>query len=110
MLVSLSMVKLNDIKVNLPTGSASPDNSRNLLNITISRDGELFIDHTPVAENELARILADKRQHDPQLKVLISGDAQALHGRVVRAMDIVRQAGIDRVAIETTPTPASERP
>ena len=101
MLVSLSMVNLKSVKVNLPTAaSANSDTKKDLLDISIDKAGGIFVDKRPVGPNELAAALALAHQRNPALRVFISGDRDARHGDVIKVLDVVRSAGIDKVAFE----------
>lgn len=104
MLVSLSMVNMKSVKVNLPTATqASSDTQRDFLNISVDQSGALFMDKKLVGQNELAGALASMRATNAALRVFISGDKEAKHGDIIRALDIVRGAGIDKVAFEIRP-------
>lgn len=101
MLVSLSMVNLKGVKVNLPTATAAAAESRGeFLSISVDRAGTLFLERNPVAPGELALRLTELQRTHPAARVYIRGDREARHGDVVRALDIVRSSGIDRVAFE----------
>ena len=104
MLVSLSMVNMKSIKVNLPTATAATaDSKRDFLNISVDKAGALFLDKKLVGQNELATTLASMHATNSALRVFISGDKDARHGEIVRALDIVRNAGIEKVAFEIRP-------
>lgn len=104
MLVSLSMVNMKSVKVNLPTATTATAETKNdFLNITVDKAGTLFLDQKPVANNELVAMLATAQKTNASLRVFISGDSEARHGDVVRALDLVRAAGIDKVAFEIKP-------
>jgi biopolymer transport protein ExbD len=104
MLVSLSMVNMKSIKVNLPTATAaSADSQRDFLNITVDKSGAFYLDKRLVAQNELGATLASMHATNAALKVFITGDKDARHGEVIRALDTVRAAGIDKVAFEIKP-------
>jgi len=102
MLVSLSMVHLKAVKVNLPTATtATAESSKNPLNIAVSKAGLVWIDGQPVGDHELMQALSARHQADADLRVFISGDADARHGDMMRILDLVRSAGIQKVAFET---------
>ncbi len=104
MLVSLSMVNMKSVKVNLPTATAATsDNERDFLNITVDKSGLLYLDKKPMGQNELAATLGAIKQTNASVRVFISGDQDCRHGDVIRALDIVRSTGIEKVAFEIRP-------
>jgi biopolymer transport protein ExbD len=107
MLVSLSMVHANMIKVNLPTAATgSPDTMKDALTVSIDRNGKAFLEKQPMADNELRRELAARYTANPALRILISGDNQARHGDVIHILDLIRSAGIDKVGFDVRPAEA----
>ncbi len=101
MLVSLSMVNMKSVKVNLPTATtATADTKKDFINLSIDRSGAMFLDQQPVGRNELAQRLKLMQGTNAHLRVFISGDQDARHGDVVAALDLVRGAGIEKVAFE----------
>ena len=111
MLLSLSLTRLQSVKVNLPTAtSATKENKPDLLHLSVDRDGLAYVDRQPVGGGELAQRLAAARKLHPDLRVLISGDLTARHGDVLRVLDVARSAGIEKVAFEIRSGPAAATP
>jgi biopolymer transport protein ExbD len=111
MLVSLSMVNLKGVKVNLPTATtATPEAKKDFADISVDSAGAIFLDKTPMAGNELVRKLVADRLANPNLRVFISGDKDARHGDIIRALDAVRLAGIDKVAFEISAQSKAAQP
>lgn len=105
MLVSLSMVNLKSVKVNLPTATTATLEMKNdFISLSVDRGGTVFFDKQPVAPNELAQRLRAWHQTNENVRVFISGDKDARHGDVIRVLDIVRSAGIEKVAFEIRTT------
>ena len=101
MLVSLSMVNLKAMEVNLPTAaSATPEAKKDFVDISVDQSGGLYFDKRPVAPHELTAALATAHNDNPNVRVFISGDRDARNGDMIRALDAVRSAGIDKVAFE----------
>ncbi|HEX4792882.1 MAG TPA: biopolymer transporter ExbD [Humisphaera sp.] len=101
MLVSLSMVNMKSVKVNLPTATSSnTETKKDYVDISVEKSGAFFLDKKPIADNELVRSLVSMQQANPKLRVFISGDQDARHGDVIHVLDLVRSAGIDKVAFE----------
>ena len=103
MLVSLSMVNLKSIRVNLPTATnAVAENQRkDFSDISVDKAGSVFLDKKRIVnDRDLVRELAASRRANPNLRVFISGDRDARHGDIIHVLDLVRTAGIDKVAFE----------
>ena len=111
MLVSLSMVSLKSVKVNLPTAtSATNENRHDFVDISVTESGGIYLDQKPIGDNELINSLAAAQKANPNLRVFISGDDNSRHGRMVRVLDLVRAAGIDKVAFEVRPPRKGDKP
>jgi biopolymer transport protein ExbD len=107
MLVSLSMVNLKSVKVNLPTATTSTlDTKNDFISISVDKSGAAFFDKQPVGLNELALRLNAAHQTNESVRVFISGDKDARHGDVIHVLDVVRSAGIEKVAFEIQDAPA----
>ena len=110
MLVSLSMVNMRGVKVDLPTATVStPETRRDFLNISVDKSGMAFLDARPVGNNELAALLAAMRKTNDHLRVFLSGDKETRHGDVINILDVVRSAGIEKIAFEIR-EPAGGKP
>jgi biopolymer transport protein ExbD len=108
MLVSLSMVNLKALKVNLPTATAATLETKNdFVTVTVDRGGAAYFDKQPVGANELVQHLSAWRKTNENVRVFISGDADARHGDIIRVLDLVRSTGVQKVAFEIRPAPES---
>jgi biopolymer transport protein ExbD len=105
MLVSLSMVNLKSLKVNLPTATAavSTSDKKGILDVSVDKAGSVFLDKRPVTDNQLVLSLASAHASDPNVKIFITADRDSRHGQVINVLDLVRSAGIDKVAFEIRP-------
>jgi biopolymer transport protein ExbD len=110
MLVSLSMVNRKSVKVNLPTATtATAEMKKNFITISVDKNGAVYLDKKLIGNNELVFQLAELEKTNGAAQVFISGDKDARHGDVIRVLDLVRSAGIQKVAFEirspeTSPT------
>jgi biopolymer transport protein ExbD len=102
MLVSLSMVNMKGVKVNLPTATtATNETKKDFITVTVDKAGLAYLDAKPVGDHELVQALSAKHQVDATLRVFINGDQDSRHGDMMRVLDLVRSAGIEKVAFET---------
>lgn len=99
MMASLTMIKMQSIKMNLPTATmATRDFKPDILNIAVDKAGDVYVEKKPVTTVELHTILSNKFRFNTNLPVYISGDKDATHGSVIRVLDIVRREGIQKVS------------
>jgi biopolymer transport protein ExbD len=111
MLVSLSLVNLKSVKVNLPTATtASADTKQDLVSISVDKAGLAYLETKPVGHNELALTLSAMAKTNTEARVFISGDQDARHGDVVRVLDVVRSAGVQKVAFEIREAAGTQTP
>jgi biopolymer transport protein ExbD len=104
MLVSLSMVNLKTVKVNLPTAtSATNEPKRDFVDISVDKAGSAYLNKRAVDDNQLIGALAGYRKANPNVRIIISADTEARHGDVIHVLDLVRLAGIEKVAFEIRP-------
>lgn len=79
-----------------------------VLTIDVTADGQLSVDGESVKNDEaliaLARAVVTV---DPTRPAVIRADARATHGRVIRVLDLLRQAGVRNYAFGVTPAPPS---
>jgi biopolymer transport protein ExbD len=102
MMVSLSMVKNNGIKVNLPAATTSaPQEHNDRTTISVTKDGDLFFNKEELQLDKLPARLQQLKSEQPDPKVFINGDEKAFFGAAVEVLDDLRQAGITKVAIDT---------
>ena len=103
MMASLSMTVYRGMPVNLPraaSGSAPPAESAA---ITVTRDGQAWLDRQPVTRATLGERLRGLVGANPAVAVVITADEAVAHGRVVDVLDEVRLAGVTRLAIAIRP-------
>jgi biopolymer transport protein ExbD len=104
MMASLSMMKLQSIKMDLPTATmAKRDFKPDIVNISVDKVGDMFIDKKSVNLVELHEYLSNKFRINTNIPVYISGDKDATHGSVIRVLDLVRREGIQKVSFAIAP-------
>jgi len=104
MMVSLSMIKLQSIKVDLPTATArGRDVKPDIFNISVNKLGDAYVGDERKSLPDLYSILTNRVHSNTNLPVYITGDKDASHGAVITVLDVVRRAGIQKVAFAITP-------
>ncbi|MEP6937592.1 MAG: biopolymer transporter ExbD, partial [Chthoniobacterales bacterium] len=73
------------------------------VSIKVDRNGSTLFDGEFVTEDQVMPRLFGLHQQNPDIKVSISAEEQALHGAVITLLDHVRSAGIKKVGYQIKP-------
>jgi biopolymer transport protein ExbD len=104
MLASLSMMRLQSIKMDLPTATmAKRDFKPDIVNISVDKIGDIYVEKKQMNMVDLHEYLSNKFRINTNVPVYISGDKDATHGAVIRVLDIVRREGIQKVSFAISP-------
>jgi biopolymer transport protein ExbD len=103
MISTLSMTINRGLPVSLPKAASSQRDLRESFNITVTREGDIFLNKEPITLQEIGQRVQDGLMQDPELLAVINADDHAIHGAVVEIMDKVRLAGVTRLAIAVKP-------
>ncbi len=88
------------IAVKLPKSTTSDTKVLQTLGLAVNRDGVILLNGIPATE-EMIRAEAKKiLSQSPEATAVIGADEEARHGDVVRAIDWVKAAGIERFALQ----------
>jgi biopolymer transport protein TolR len=92
------------VPIRLPESRAKAlDQDRKPTIISIDRDGALFVNDEPVADDQLPERLVDLRAKlEPDDQLFLRADSTLDYGSVMRVMGELNRAGLDRVALVTT--------
>jgi len=97
----LSMTIHRGLPVHLPTASTATVDKKAFITITVQRDGGLFLEDRAIDTRTLASLLVQEKQKDPDIQVYLRADKDVTYQRAVEVMDLVRSAGIHKLALET---------
>ena len=91
------------LEVDLPGATNSDPNleAHDLVTITVSRDGEVFLNQTPIALPDLQDRLTSALAQDPKRPIVVRADQQSAFARFVSVMDAAKGAGATQIMIET---------
>ncbi len=109
MLASLSMIRLQTIKMDLPTATmAKREFTPDIVNIAVDKLGNISVDKKPYNYVELQSYLSNKFRINTNAQVYISGDKEATHGTIIGVLDLVRRQGIQKVSFAISPPSAAK--
>ncbi len=106
MMISLQMQIVRTVKANLPTATLATSSTKpDIVNLLVSRDGQVSLDKKQISFTDLNTLLTNRYSLNTNLPVYITGAKDATHGSVVYVLDLVKRAGIQRVAIAVKAAP-----
>jgi biopolymer transport protein ExbD len=101
MMVSLSQTTMKGMKVALPTGSSGQTQSKkDYYSFSVDRDGYIYWDKLKINYEDVPAKLKPIFMTNPEAKIFIRGDRDALHGNVTRLLDQIRSTGFTKIAFE----------
>jgi biopolymer transport protein ExbD len=98
-MVTATYIVRASIEVDLPRVAHGGEAVGTVLSVVLTKDGQVFLDGAATSEDGLVARTREAVSRDADARVVISADRGALHGAVVRVIDLVRGAGATRFAI-----------
>ena len=97
---------VSGVPVELPESSAKPlDQKDEPLDISIDKEGQVFLDSQPVSEGELSarleQIAAEQNPQNPR-QILLRGDTMISYGEMMKVMGELNRVGLNSVSLLTT--------
>lgn len=108
LMITTTYSKYAGLEINLPTAEAQQSQDQpNEINVVVSDQGEVMVNHSPVPARDVAAIsLALRRALNSgnsakEPVVIISADAKASHQSVIDVMQAAQQAGLSHISFAT---------
>jgi biopolymer transport protein ExbD len=98
-MVTATYIVAPSIKVNLPDAATGENTEQSSLGLTLAADGTLYLNGEATDEARLRDTIRAEKARDKDVVCLIAADRTVLHGDVVHLIDLVRQEGVARFAI-----------
>ena len=98
-IVTTVFVKQAGIEVNKPDASMAVKPANANIFIAITADGEVWIDKREVKVESLRANIERLVAEQPTDIVIIQADQEAEHGVVIKVMDQIKSAGINKISV-----------
>jgi biopolymer transport protein ExbD len=101
MMVSSIYIVSRALKVELPKTATSDESTQSPLTVTLTKDNKTYFNGELVKDDEelTARFQRAKAAATGDPSLVVTADAQALHGRVVHVIDLGKLQGVTKFAI-----------
>ncbi|HEX7002911.1 MAG TPA: biopolymer transporter ExbD [Trueperaceae bacterium] len=101
-MVSTTFITLESgLPVDLPQAQSATAQSSEVPTVTVNSEGAIFVAGSQVQQADLAAALRTRLEASGQGTVVLRADQSVPHGLIVRVMDLIRQAGAQRISIAT---------
>ena len=88
------------LELNLPKGTSGIELKKTeKLTLYISEDNKMFLEDEQIGLPELQSKLKTAMQGDAEITLVIKGDKNVPHGRVVELMDAANGAGVKKIMV-----------
>ncbi len=102
-MVTAKIIVSQGMPMDLPK-AASGEEIQQIFSVELTADGKTVIDSQPVASDDrvsdLARAAKAKNQ---DLRAVIRADRKVEHGRVIHVLDLLKRAGVAKIAFAVSP-------
>jgi biopolymer transport protein TolR len=90
------------VPVNLPkTKAQGLSQEREPLSVTIRRDGRIYLQNVPIAQDDLVPRLQAIAQNGYDERIFVRGDKSVDYGRVMEVMGLLNGAGFTHIGLVT---------
>ena len=100
--IIMTTASVQGITVNLPQASAAPSLAKPKTKaVTITAEGQIYLDTYPVTMDELEQRLGQFKAADPELPVVVKGDAAVQYQKVMEVLDLIGRLQITQLGLVT---------
>lgn len=100
--ILMATASVQGIKVNLPKASAAQSLVQpKTIAITVTTDGQIFMDAFPVSLADLETRLRNAKASNPDVPIVLKGDQTAQYGKITEVLDLCRQLDLNKVGLVT---------
>lgn len=105
-MLTANVIARPSVQVELPEATTGTATEPTTVALTLTKDGQLFLNGAPTEETALRDYLPSVVRGDPKTQAVIAADREVSHGRVVWLIDLVRSLGIYKFALNIDPAVA----
>jgi len=98
-MVTTTYVVADSIKVDLPQASTGDSTEPSTISLIYTRERELYLNGEPSSEAALRDLIRAELGADKELQAIIGADREVSHGEVVHLIDVIKQEGVVKFAL-----------
>src|SRR4051812_27052043 len=109
-MVTAKIIVSQGMPMDLPK-AASGEEVQNVFSVELTIDGKTRVDSQGVpSDDAISELAKQARAKNKDIRAVIRADKKVEHGRVIRVLDLLKQAGVAKIAFAVTPTAREDVP
>jgi biopolymer transport protein ExbD len=96
------LIQKRAVNVNLPKSAMGQKKATATLQLYFTADRQVLIESVKVTPEGLETALKERLRLDPAMDVSVAADKTVPYGEVVGLLDVVRRAGVKKVALDVS--------
>jgi biopolymer transport protein ExbD len=103
-MVTAKIIVSQGMPMDLPK-AASGEEVQNVFSVELTIDGKTRVDSQAVpTDDAISELAKQAKVKNKDIRAVIRADKKVEHGRVIRVLDLLKQAGVAKIAFAVTPT------
>lgn len=108
MMVTAKIIVSQSVPMDLPKAS-SGQNVQMIFAVQLHKNGDVFVDQKKLPNDDAILGMArEARSKDEDLRAVIQADQAVTHGRVIKVLDLLKTAGVSKIAFGVTQVDKAE--
>ncbi len=104
-MVTAKIIVSQSVPLDLPKASSGTE-VQVVFSVVLAADGQTQVDSKTVQNDDAILPLArEAHVKNAELRAVIKADSAVPHGRVIHVLDLLKQAGVSKIAFGVTPVP-----
>lgn len=109
-MVTAKIIVSQGMPMDLPK-AASGESLQTVFSVELTADGKTRVDSNAVSNDDaIATLARDAKARTRDLRAVIRADRKVEHGRVIHVLDLLKRAGIAKIAFAVSPVPEGATP
>jgi biopolymer transport protein ExbD len=113
MIVTAKNIVSQSLPMDLPKASTGSE-QQTIFSVELASNGQTAVNSQRLtSDDQILPLAREARSKNPELRAVIKADTAVQHGRVIQVMDLLKQAGVVKVAFGVSPggtTPRAPKP
>jgi biopolymer transport protein ExbD len=107
-MVTAKIIVSQGMPMDLPK-AASGEEVQNVFSVELTMDGRTRVDSVGVpSDDSISELAKQAKGKNKDVRAVIRADKKVEHGRVIRVLDLLKQAGVAKIAFAVAPAAREE--